>query len=489
LCYNDRYKRKVTARRASDQMKPELVPKDIREKMKYCFECGICTAACPMTELLSHPYNPRRLLQRILTDPKKALTEEKLWLCAWCYRCSKRCPQGLKPPEIFQMIKEEAVKRNLLEGFEHAVSVIEAEVPFSAMCLHTCFHPDRAGVSDQRLSDVVTKLTSRSLDSTDRSAIAGEKDKVAVVGSGPSGLTAAHELVKRGYSITVFEDLPAAGGMLRKSMPGFRLPKKDLEKEIRQLAESGVEIRTNTRIGKDIKLDDLWRQGYKAVFLAIGAHKSRRLEIEGQDSEGVVDALDLLWKINSQKEVEIGSNVGVIGGGNVAVDAARTALRHGAQKVTLFYRRSREEMPANPWEILEAEKEGIEIEFLTLPRRILRRGRGLELECVRAELGEPDHTGRRTPLPVEGSEFSTQLDSIIVAIGESPETSFLPKKVEVDKGNRILVDPLTMETSVEGIFAGGDAVTGPSSVMEAILAGKQAAHAIIDYLNKAKMKQ
>ncbi len=381
------------------------------------------------------------------------------------------------------------MKRNLLEGFERAASVIEAEVPFSATCLRTCFHPDRAGVSDQKLGEVITKLTSRSPDNTDRKAIAGTKEKVAVVGSGPSGLTAAHELVKRGYSITVFEDLPAAGGMLRKSMPGFRLPKKDLEKEIHQLEESGVEIRTNTRIGKGIKFDDLWRQGYKAVFLAIGAHKSRRLEIEGQDSKGVVDALDLLWNINRQEEVEIGSNVGVIGGGNVAVDAARTALRHGAQKVTLFYRRSREEMPANPWEILEAEKEGIEIEFLTLPRRILRKGRSLELECVRIELGEPDHTGRRTPLPVEGSEFSTQLDSIIVAIGESPETSFLPKEVEVDKGNRVLVDPLTMETSVEGVFAGGDAVTGPASVMEAILAGKRAAHAIIDYLSKVKMKQ
>jgi NADH-quinone oxidoreductase subunit F len=470
-------------------MKPELVPKDIHEKMKYCFECGICTAACPMTELLSHPYNPRRLLQRILTEPKKALTEETLWLCAWCYRCSKRCPQGLKPPEIFQMIKEEAVKRNLLEGFEHAALVIEAEVPLSATCLRTCFHPDRAGVSDQKVREIVAKLTSRSSDSTFGRAIAGKKDKVAVVGSGPSGLTAAHELVKGGYSPTVFEELPAPGGMLRKSMPGFRLPKKDLEKEIRQLEESGVEIRTNTRIGRDIKFDDLRRQGYKAVFLAIGAHKSRGLEIEGQDSEGVVDALDLLWKVNTQKKVEIGSNVGVIGGGNVAVDVARTALRHGAQKATLFYRRSREEMTANPWEILEAEKEGIEIEFLALPQRILRKGRGLELECVRTKLGEPDHTGRRTPLPVEGSEFSTQLDSIIVAIGESPETSFLPKKLEVDEGSRILVDPLTMETSIKGVFAGGDAVTGPASVMEAILAGKRAAHAIIDYLNKTKMKQ
>ncbi len=386
------------------------------------------------------------------------------------------------------MIKEEAVKRNLLEGLEHAVSVIETEVPLSATCLRTCFHPDRAGVSDQKLSEVVTKSASRSPDSTHQGAIAGKKDRVAVVGSGPAGLTAAHELVKEGYSTTVFEDLPAAGGMLRKSMPGFRLPKKELEEEIRQLKESGVEIKTNTRIGKEIKFDDLWRQGYKAVFLAIGAHKSRRLEIDGQDSKGVVDALDMLWKINTQKKVEIGRNVGVIGGGNVAVDVARTMLRHGARKATLFYRRSREEMTANPWEILEAEKEGIEIEFLTLPRRILRKARGLALECVRTELGEPDHTGRRTPLPVEGSEFSTQLDSIIVAIGESPETSFLPKKIEVDKGSRILVDPLTMETSMKGVFAGGDAVTGPASVMEAILAGKRAAHAVIDYLNEAKMK-
>ena len=470
-------------------MKPELVPKDIREKTKYCFECGICTATCPMTELLSHNYNPRNLLQKILTEPEKALTEEKLWLCAWCYRCYKQCPQGLKPPEIFQTIKEEAVKRNCFDGFEKAASVIEAKVPLSAICLRTCFHPERAGVSDAKIGEVVTKLTNRSVEGTDRKAIASKKEKVAIVGSGPSGLAAAHELAKRGYSITVFEELPAAGGMLRKSMPGFRLPKKDLEKEIHLLEESGVEIKTNTRIGKDIKFDDLWRIGYKAVFVAIGAHKSRRLEIYGQDSEGVVDALEFLWNINTQKEVKIGSNVGVIGGGNVAVDAARTALRHGAQKVTILYRRSREEMPANPWEILEAEKEGIEIKFLTLPRRILRKGKSLELEFAKAELREPDDTGRRIPSPIEGSEFSTQLDTIIVAIGESPETSFLPKKVEVDKGNRILVNPLTMETSMEGVFAGGDAATGPASVIEAILAGKRAAHTIIHYLNKANMKQ
>ncbi|MCW4052036.1 MAG: FAD-dependent oxidoreductase [Candidatus Bathyarchaeota archaeon] len=470
-------------------MKPELVPKAILEKTKYCFECGICTAACPMTELLSHKYNPRSLLQKILTEPKKALTEEKLWLCAWCYRCYKQCPQGLKPPEIFQIIKEEAVKQNRFEGFEKAASVIEAKIPFSTICLHTCFHPDRAGVSDEKIGNVVTNLTSSSTDDADREVITGKREKVAIVGSGPSGLTLAHELVKRGHSITVFEELPAAGGMLRKSMPGFRLPKKDLEKEIRLLEESGVEIRTNTRIGKDIKFDDLWREGYKAVFVAVGAHKSRKLGIDGQNSEGVVDALEFLWNVNTQKEVKIGSNVGVIGGGNVAVDAARTALRHGAQKVTILYRRSREEMPANPWEILEAEKEGIAIEFLALPRRILRKDKSLELECVRVKLGEPDDTGRRIPSPIEGSEFSIQLDTIIVAIGESPETSFLPKKVEVDKGNRILVNPLTMETSMEGVFAGGDAVTGPASVIEAILTGKRAAYTIIHYLNEANIKQ
>ncbi|MCK4477257.1 FAD-dependent oxidoreductase [Candidatus Bathyarchaeota archaeon] len=471
-------------------MKPMLIPKEIREKTKYCFECGICTASCPMVELLSTHYNPRSLLQKVLTEPEKTLNDNRLWLCAWCYKCYKRCPQGLKLPEIFQLLKSEAAKRGLSNGFEEAVAIIEENVPFPVICWYTCFHPERAEVGDEKITEALEKLAAQRMQAKKKETATGHKGKVAIIGSGPAGLTAACELAEKGYSATIFEALPEAGGMLRKSMPEYRLPRKALESEIQCLKDLGVEIRTNTRIGKDISFDELWRDGYKAVFVGVGAHKSRKLGIEGEELEGVIDALGFLWKVNMQQKVSLGKKVGVIGGGNVAVDAARTALRQGAKEVVILYRRSREEMPANPWGVMEAEKESVKIEFLVAPKRILKKeGRAEGLECIKMKLGELDETGRKKPMPIEGSEFSLELDTIIVAIGETTETTFLPKEVEVDRGNRILVNPITMETSMTGVFAGGDTVTGPATVIEAILAGKRAACSINQYLTEIEEKE
>jgi len=471
-------------------MKPTLIPKEIREKAKYCFECGICTASCPMAELLPTHYNPRSLLQKVLTEPEKTLNESRLWLCAWCYKCYKRCPQGLKPPEIFQLLKTEAVKRRLFNGFKTAVSVIEENVPFPVICWYTCFHPERAEMADEKIADALEKLNIRHMQAKKKETPTSHKEKVAIIGSGPAGLTAACELAEKGYPVTIFEALPAVGGMLRKGMPAYRLPRKTLESEIQRLHDLDVEIRTNTTIGKDVDFDELWRDGYEAVFVAVGAHKSRTLGIEGEELSGVFDALDFLWKANMLQKVSLGKKVGVIGGGNVAIDAARTALRKGAEEVFILYRRSREEMPANPWEVMEAEKEGVKIEFLVVPQKILEKGRNVAgLECVKMELGELDETGRKRPVPIEGSDFSRELDTIIVAIGESAEIAFLPKEVEIDRGNRILVNPITMETSMTGVFAGGDTVTGPATVIEAILAGKRAACSINQYLTKIKKEE
>jgi len=468
-------------------MNQALIPKEVREKTKYCFECGICTASCPMAELLSKHYNPRSLLQKVLTEPEKALNDDSLWLCAWCYKCYQRCPQGLKPPEIFQLLKNETAKRGLLNGFKKAVSIIEKDVPFPVLCWYTCFHPERAELSNEKLAESLEKLTRRH-EQVKKKEMAS-RPKVAVVGSGPAGLTAAYDLAERGYPVTIFEALPKAGGMLRKSMPDFRLPRKALDGELQHLKGLGVEIRTSTKIGKDVGFDELWREGYKAVFLALGAHKSRRLEIEGEELKGVVDALDFLWKVNMQQKVSLGKSVGIVGGGNVAVDAARTAVRQGADEVVILYRRSREEMPANPWEVKEAEEEGVKIEFLVAPTKVLsKEGKAVGLECVKMQLGTPDETGRRKPMPIEGSEFSLEFDTIIVAVGEAPDTSFLPKKVELD-GSNILVNPITMETSMQGVYAGGDATTGPATVMEAILAGKRAACAINQHLIKIEDKE
>lgn len=466
-------------------MKAPLIPKEIREKTKYCFECGICTASCPMAELLPNHYNPRSLLQKVLTDPEKSLNEKNLWLCAWCYKCYKRCPQGLKPPEIFQILKNEAAKRELFNGFNEAVSMIE-EVPFPIICWYTCFHPERAEINDEKITENLGQLIKSRVPAKRKETSASDK-KVAIVGSGPAGLTAAWELAKHGYTVTIFEALPVAGGMLRKCMPEYRLPRKELDSEIQCLKDLGVEVRTDTVIGRDVSFDGLWRDGYKAIFVGVGTHKNRKLGIEGEELKGVIDAIDFLWKVNMQQKVSLGTRVGVIGGGNGAVDSARTATHKGAREVVVLYRRSKEEMSANPWEAIEAEKEGVRFEFLVAPKRVLgKKGKVVGLECIKMKLGELDETGRKRPFPIEGSEFIVELDTIIVAIGEEPEVTFLPREVELDKGNRILVNPITMETTMQGVFAGGDVVTGPASVMEAILAGKRAACSIDQYLTQIK---
>ena len=226
---------------------------------------------------------------------------------------------------------------------------------------------------------------------TEKSARAAEK--VAIIGSGPAGLTVAYELSKKGYSVTIFEALPELGGMLRKCIPEYRLPKKVLTKEIQFIKDLGVEVKTGTEVGKDICFEGFQKEGYKAVFVGAGAHKSQGLRVEGGDLNGVTHALDFLWGSNSGKKMEVGKNVVVVGGGNVAVDAARTALCQGAKEVTILYRRSRDEMPANLWEVKEAEGEGVKIEFLVSPKRILgEKGRVTAIECVRMQLGEPDES-------------------------------------------------------------------------------------------------
>jgi NADPH-dependent glutamate synthase beta subunit-like oxidoreductase len=271
--------------------------------------------------------------------------------------------------------------------------------------------------------------------------------------------------------------------MLRKCMPKYRLPQWALDAEIEHLTNLGLQVKTDTTIGQDLTIEELLQDEFKAVFIATGAHKSRKLNIDGANLEGVIDALDFLWKVNSGKKLKLGNKVAVVGGGNVAVDAARTVRRLGAKEVSILYRRSREEMPANPWEVEEAEKEGVQLQLLVSPKRILgKNGRASALECINVKLGELDGTGRRRPVPIEGSEFQKEIDTLILAIGETPDLFFLPKEIEVTEKNTIGVDPFTLETSMPGVFAGGDAVLGPATVIEAIVAGKRAAVSIDRYL-------
>jgi NADPH-dependent glutamate synthase beta subunit-like oxidoreductase len=304
---------------------------------------------------------------------------------------------------------------------------------------------------------------------------------VAVVGSGPAGLTAAFYLAKLGHKVTVFEALPQPGGMMLVGIPEYRLPRQVLSSEIDEVKSVGVEIRLNSRVKS---VDSLFEQGYDAVFLGLGAHQETRLGVEGEDLVGIIGAVEFLRRGNLGGRIEVGERVGVVGGGNVAIDAARMSLRFGAKKVTIFYRRTRNEMPASSEEIDAALEEGVEIIYLVAPSRVTHHGGVLRLECLRMELGEPDASGRARPVPIEGSEFVTSADTIVFAVGQSPDLKPLlaGTDIKTTKHGTIAVDPETLQTSLPGVFAGGDAVTGTRWVIDAIAGGQRAAHYIDCYL-------
>ena len=382
--------------------------------------------------------------------------------------------------------------------FKEALEVIRRSIPFPAVCGRVCFSPCedacyRSNIDAPVSIRLLKRLVSETEFTLERETRAERvpkthEEEVAVIGSGPAGLTAAYELVKKGYPVTVFESHPKPGGMLRYCIPRYRLPEEVLDAEINYIVDSGVEIRTNTAIGKELSFEEIWEKGYSAVFIAVGAMRSRFMGIEGEDSEGVFHALEFLSDVRTGKRTRLNGSVAVIGGGNVAIDAARTALRLGSSEVAIIYRRSREEMPAHPKEVEEAELEGVKLKLLSNPTRIHGdSGRVEAIECIRMRLGEPDETGRRRPIPIGGSEHIMPIDAVIIAIGETPDLSFLPGEIEVSRRNIIEVDPITLQTNIPGVFAGGDVVTGPASVIDAIAAGKRVASAIDMHLQGADL--
>ncbi|MEW5706709.1 MAG: NAD(P)-binding protein [Actinomycetota bacterium] len=303
-------------------------------------------------------------------------------------------------------------------------------------------------------------------------------EKVAVVGSGPAGLSCAFQLARRGYPVTIFEAFEKSGGMLRYGIPSYRLPDDIIDAEVAKIEALGVEIKYNTKVGKDISLDDLKKE-YKAVFLGIGAHVGWNLGIPGEDGPGVMNAVEFLHKVNSGEKVDIGSKVLVIGGGNSAVDAARVAWRLGATP-QIVYRRTREEMPALDEEVEDTLAEGIHIEFLAAPVEVIRsNGKVTGLKCIKMELGEPDASGRRRPVPIEGSEFVIEADTIIPAIGQGPDFTGLEK---FDENGWIATTGNNGQTSEDGVFAGGDVTNKLGTVTEAIGLGRKAALAIDAYI-------
>ena len=312
-----------------------------------------------------------------------------------------------------------------------------------------------------------------------------ETEKVAIIGAGPAGLSAAYFLAKKGYHPTIFEKAPFAGGMLRVGIPDYRLPPAILEQEINYIKKLGVDIQLNVSIGKDRPVAGLFEEGFKAVYLAVGAQNSMKLNIENEDAEGVLHGVDYLGLLNCKQPVKTGKKVAVVGGGDVAIDAAREAIRQGASEVKMLYRRSRDEMPASKHEIQAAEEEGIKIELLVAPTAVLTEdGKVSGLRCIKMELGTPDQSGRRRPVPVAGSEFDVECDMIIPAIGQRVNSSFLEgtEGIELTRWGTVAADPVTYQTTFPGIFAGGDLFTGPSIAVEAVAAGQQAAISIEKYL-------
>ncbi|MDI7246271.1 MAG: NADPH-dependent glutamate synthase [Bacillota bacterium] len=323
----------------------------------------------------------------------------------------------------------------------------------------------------------------------------GAAGRVAVVGSGPAGLTCAADLAKMGYSVVLFESLHSTGGVLRYGIPEFRLPKAIVDEEVAYVKSLGVEVRVNTLVGRTVTVDELFRDGFDAIFLGTGAGLPHFLGIPGENLNGVYSANEFLTRSNLMKAyrfpeydtpVWVGKRVVVVGAGNVAMDAARTALRLGAEKVSIVYRRSRAEMPARLEEIENAEEEGVELMLLTNPIRVLGDERGWVrgMECVRMELGEPDESGRRRPVPVPGSEFVIDIDTMISAVGTDPNPLLVRSVpgLKLGRHGNVIVNEETGETSVPGVFAGGDIVTGSATVIAAMGAGKIAARGIDRYI-------
>ena len=391
--------------------------------------------------------------------------------------CQNACPLHMDIREYVSLVSQGRIME--------ALQVIRMGNPFPSICAYVCTHPCEESC---RRAQVDKPIAIRSLKrfavelGGDRmirtEAETKYSDKVAIVGSGPAGLACAYYVKKIGYPVTILEAHSDLGGMLRVGIPQYRLPREVLDTEIQRLTHMGVEIRTNTRV---VSLDLLFELGYKAIFITIGAHQSLRLGIEGEESPGVIDGATFLREVNLGIKPSLGGWVVVAGGGNVAIDAARTAARLGVKHVSIFYRRTRSEMPADPQELEQALEEGVKIKYLSTPVRIDRENDRLKMTCVRMELGEPDESGRRRPVPIKGSEFTKEFDSLIVAIGQAPQT---PSDfgVRIGRGSTIQVDPSTLTTNRTGVFAGGDAVTGPATVTEALAAGRLAASRIDDYL-------
>ncbi len=413
--------------------------------------------------------------------------------------CMKGCPVNVRIPEFLQLVAG--------GNFEKAYDKVRETNSLPAICGRVCpqetqcemycvrgkkGEPVAVGRLERFVADWYMKNREPKIDE-----ISGNGRKVAVIGSGPAGLTCAGDLAKMGYEVTIFEAFHAAGGVLMYGIPEFRLPKELVQKEIENLTGLGVQIKTNMVIGKVFTLDELMEEGFEAIFVGSGAGLPKFMGIPGENLNGVYSANEFLTRINLMKAykfpdcdtpVKVGKNVAVVGGGNVAMDAARSAKRLGAENVYIVYRRSENELPARLEEVHHAKEEGIIFKLLNNPVSIIGTEDGWVkgMECISMELGEPDSSGRRRPVPVEGSGHVIDLETVVIAIGQSPNPLIksTTEDLETHGWGGIVADEETGKTSKPGVFAGGDAVTGAATVILAMGAGKKAAKAIDEYISK-----
>jgi NADPH-dependent glutamate synthase beta subunit-like oxidoreductase len=489
------------------------------EMFRYCEQCGRCSSACPITGI--NGFNIRRLVRHVELDLIDEIAASPMpWFCATCGRCEDACPNGIKILDITRTLRsvgpEELVPekplcvnacpagidipgylRCIAQGkMDEACKLIIEKAPFPGILGRVCTHPCETACKRGEINEPIAICAAKKYAADKAGDLTGwmsqtapdSGHKVAVIGAGPAGLTAAFFLQKKGHQVTIFEARPKPGGMLRYGIPYYRLPAEILDKEIGQILSTGIELKPNLKLGVDYEIEQLKNDGFEAVFIAVGAQLSRKIELEGSDLPGVHWGVEFLAAVAEGENVPVKKRVVVIGGGNVAVDVALTAARLGAKTVALACLESEEQMPANPWEIEQAREEGVEMLYSWGPARIIAdNGKVSGLELVRCA-SVFDDQGNFCPY-FDDAKTTVAADQIILAIGQASETAFCKdfcflddqQSLPVERG-LIAVDKETQETEMKGVFAGGDAANGPATVIEAIAAGRRAAVSIDKYL-------